>query len=154
VYSDAKVANRYVTDFGWAIAHAAVSRCTLISLDTMLARTHMYTHAAKVWDLSIAQGPFSVAPCQTLALRFATFASLYTACTWSSHPCECWCWPWSKVEFLRRGVSPAPPIGARPSLTRLVPAPRRVLGEAGLPRSADGAGGGALVRRAATQRRP
>jgi hypothetical protein len=33
----------------------------------------MYTHAANVWDLSIVQGPlFSVAPCQTLALRFAT----------------------------------------------------------------------------------
>jgi hypothetical protein len=27
--------------------------------------------------LSIVQGPFSVAPCQTLALRFATCASLY-----------------------------------------------------------------------------
>jgi hypothetical protein len=40
-------------------------------------RTHVYTYAAKVWDLSIVQGPFSVAPCETLALRFATFASLY-----------------------------------------------------------------------------
>jgi hypothetical protein len=28
-------------------------------------------------DVSIVQGPFSVAPCQTLASRFATFASLY-----------------------------------------------------------------------------
>jgi hypothetical protein len=27
----------------------------------------MYTYAAKVWDLSIVQGPFSVAPCPTLA---------------------------------------------------------------------------------------
>jgi hypothetical protein len=26
----------------------------------------------KVWDLSIVQGPFSVAPCQTLTIRFAT----------------------------------------------------------------------------------
>jgi hypothetical protein len=26
----------------------------------------VYTHAAKVWDLSIVQGPFSVAPRQTL----------------------------------------------------------------------------------------
>jgi hypothetical protein len=25
----------------------------------------MYTYDAKVWDLSIVQGPFSVAPCQT-----------------------------------------------------------------------------------------
>jgi hypothetical protein len=30
-----------------------------------------------VWGLSIVQGPFSVAPCQTLALRFATFPSPY-----------------------------------------------------------------------------
>ena len=37
----------------------------------------MYTYAAKVWELSLVQGPFSVAPCQTLALRFATVASLY-----------------------------------------------------------------------------
>ena len=27
--------------------------------------------------MSIVQGPFSIAPCQTLALRFANFASLY-----------------------------------------------------------------------------
>jgi hypothetical protein len=43
----------------------------------------MYTYAAKVWALSIVQGPFSVAPCQTyvgvptLALRFAFFAPLH-----------------------------------------------------------------------------
>jgi hypothetical protein len=58
-------------------AHAAVSRRPPISLCTIVARTHMYTYAAKVWDVSIVQGPFSVAPCQTLTLRFATFASLY-----------------------------------------------------------------------------
>jgi hypothetical protein len=37
----------------------------------------MYTYDAKVWDFPIVQGSFSVSPCQTLALRFATFASLY-----------------------------------------------------------------------------
>jgi hypothetical protein len=37
----------------------------------------LYTHPPKVRDLSIVQGPFSVDPCQTLMLRFATFASLY-----------------------------------------------------------------------------
>jgi hypothetical protein len=52
--------------FGWEIAHEAVSRRPPISLDTIVARTHMYTCTAKVWDLSIVQGPFSVAPCQTL----------------------------------------------------------------------------------------
>jgi hypothetical protein len=44
-----------------------------IPLGTIIARAHMYTYAAKVWDLSIVQGPVSVAPCHTLALRFATF---------------------------------------------------------------------------------
>jgi hypothetical protein len=34
-------------------------------------------HAAEGWDLFIVQGPFSVAPCRTLTLRFATFPSLY-----------------------------------------------------------------------------
>jgi hypothetical protein len=33
-----------------------------ISLDTIVARSHMYTYAAKVWALSIAQGAVSVAP--------------------------------------------------------------------------------------------
>jgi hypothetical protein len=46
------------------------------SLCTIVARTHTYTYAAKVWGLSIVQGPFSVVPCPTL--RFATFASLDT----------------------------------------------------------------------------
>jgi hypothetical protein len=35
-----------------------------------------YTSAAKVWDSSLVQGPFPVAPCQTIMLRFATFTSL------------------------------------------------------------------------------
>jgi hypothetical protein len=65
LYSGGKVANRNV----WEIALTWP-----ISLYTTVARTHMNTYAAKVWDLSIVQGPFSVAPCQALALRFATFA--------------------------------------------------------------------------------
>jgi hypothetical protein len=47
-------------------------------LPRSVARTEGYTYAAyaaKVWDLSIVQGPVSVAPCQSV--RFATFASLY-----------------------------------------------------------------------------
>ena len=47
-----------------------------IPLTRIVAHTEGYTHAAKVWDLSIVQGPFSVAPCQTLIVRFVTFASL------------------------------------------------------------------------------
>jgi hypothetical protein len=40
----------------------------------MVARTHMYTYDAQVWDLSIVQGPFSVAPCQTLTRYDSQFA--------------------------------------------------------------------------------
>jgi hypothetical protein len=67
VNGDAKVANRNVRDFGWEIAHAAVSRRPPISLYTMVPRTEGYAYDVGVWDLSIVQGPFSVAPCQTLA---------------------------------------------------------------------------------------
>ena len=77
MHNDATVANRDGRDFGSGIAHTAVSRRPPIPLYTMVPRTHMYTHDANVWDLSIVQGPFYVALCQTLALRFATFASLY-----------------------------------------------------------------------------
>jgi hypothetical protein len=45
-----------------------------IFLYTIVARTHMYTHTATVWDFSIVQGPFPPAPCQTPFLRFATFS--------------------------------------------------------------------------------
>ena len=55
----------------------AVSRRPPISLYTMVPRTEGYTYDVGVWDWSIVQGPFSVAPCQNLRLRFATFASLY-----------------------------------------------------------------------------
>jgi hypothetical protein len=51
-------------------SHGAVSRRPPTSLDTLVARTHMYTYAANVWDLSIVQGPVSVAPRQTLPFRF------------------------------------------------------------------------------------
>jgi hypothetical protein len=50
----------------------AVSRRPPIYLVAIVACTEGYTYAAKVWDLSIDQGPFSVAPCQTRMLRFAT----------------------------------------------------------------------------------
>jgi hypothetical protein len=73
-YSDAKlVANRNGRDFGWEIAHGAVSRRPPIPLDTMVPLIWGYAYDVGVWDSSIVQGPFSVPPCQT---RFATFASL------------------------------------------------------------------------------
>ena len=61
-------------DFGCEIAHAAVSRRPPISLYTIVARTDGYTYAAKVWDLSLVQGPVSVAPCQTLNITIGNFS--------------------------------------------------------------------------------
>jgi hypothetical protein len=46
-------------------AHAAVSRRPPIALSTIVARTEGCTYAVKVWAVSLVQGPFSVAPCQT-----------------------------------------------------------------------------------------
>jgi hypothetical protein len=54
------------------IAHAAVSRRPPIPLYTIVARTHVYTYAAKVWDSSIVQGAFSVAPRQRANLGVTT----------------------------------------------------------------------------------
>jgi hypothetical protein len=51
------------------IAHAAVSRRLPISLYTMVPRTEGYAYDVGVWDLSIVQGPFSVARCQPLRSR-------------------------------------------------------------------------------------
>jgi hypothetical protein len=74
-----------VRDFGWEIAHAAVSRRPPIPLCTVVARTHMYTYAARVWRLSIVQGPFSVAPCRT---RIVTILQLSHRCTPAPLPCD------------------------------------------------------------------
>jgi hypothetical protein len=62
---------------GWEIAHGAVTRRPPISLHTIVPRTGGFTYDVGVWGLSIVQGPFSVAPCQTPTLRFATLSSLY-----------------------------------------------------------------------------
>jgi hypothetical protein len=76
-YSGEKVwRNRDFRHFGWEIAHGAVSRRPAIFLYTIVPRTGGYTHDVGVWDSSIVEGPFSVAPCQTSASRFATFSSL------------------------------------------------------------------------------
>jgi hypothetical protein len=42
------------------------SRRPPVSLLTSVPRTEGYTHHAKVWDLPLIRGPFSVAPCRTL----------------------------------------------------------------------------------------
>jgi hypothetical protein len=63
-------------------AHKAPSRpCSRsppISLHAIVARPHMYTYGANVWDLSLVQAPFSAAPCQT---RIVTIRGFCTAVT-------------------------------------------------------------------------
>jgi hypothetical protein len=54
--ANAKVCDRNVRDFGWEIAHGAVSRRPPISLNTMVHHTGGYTYDVGVWDLSIIQG--------------------------------------------------------------------------------------------------
>jgi hypothetical protein len=56
--------NRTDKDFGWESAYGAVS---------------YIDNAANGWALSLVQGPFSVAPCQTLTVRFATSAEHRTS---------------------------------------------------------------------------
>jgi hypothetical protein len=90
------VANRKKKDFRVEeMSHEAVSRRPPYSLYTMVAGTEGYTHAAKVWDLSLVLGPFSVAPwpnhlvaataatatATPLASRFATFLRGFV-CRW------------------------------------------------------------------------
>jgi hypothetical protein len=60
-----QVANRNGRDLGWEMAHAAVTQRPPISLYTIAPRTGGFAYAVGVWDLSIIQGPFPVAPCQT-----------------------------------------------------------------------------------------
>jgi hypothetical protein len=62
-------------------------------------------------DSSIVQGPFSVAPCQTLISRFAAFASLYPTaarCAWAGRPA-------SHTGSPRRPPPRAPVAGERVS---------------------------------------
>jgi hypothetical protein len=60
--SDEKVANRNGISGGRWLTASAISRRPPISLDTIVARTHMCTYDAQVWG---CQRPFPVAPCQT-----------------------------------------------------------------------------------------
>jgi hypothetical protein len=57
-------------------SHEAVSRRPPISLYTIIARTHMYTYAARVWDLSIVPRAIFCRPVPTPTLRFATCSSV------------------------------------------------------------------------------
>jgi hypothetical protein len=66
--------NRNVRDFGREIAHATDSRRPPISLAGIVARTRMCARATRQFGICpLVQGPFSVAPRQTLLLRFGNF---------------------------------------------------------------------------------
>jgi hypothetical protein len=56
------MANRDCTDFGWEIAHGAVTRRPPIALYSMVPRTGCYACDVAVWDLSIVEGPISCRP--------------------------------------------------------------------------------------------
>jgi hypothetical protein len=60
---------------GRAHAHAAVSWHPPNPSALVVARTEgcTYLYAARVWAVSLDQGPFSVAPCQTHIVRLANF---------------------------------------------------------------------------------
>jgi hypothetical protein len=74
--SDEKNANRNVGVFGWEIAHEAVSRRPPIPLYTIVARYHMYTHDADVWDLSNR----SIIFCRPVPNRTVTDSQLLHRC--------------------------------------------------------------------------
>jgi hypothetical protein len=65
-------ANRTNRIRGGRRAHAAVSPRPPNSSNALVVRTEGSTYAAKVRFASIVRGPFSVAPCQTLSVQFAT----------------------------------------------------------------------------------
>jgi hypothetical protein len=67
LHCDAKVANRNARDFGWEMSSRGRFVTPADISPRIVARTEGYTYAANVWDLSLVQGPFSVAPCQTFA---------------------------------------------------------------------------------------
>ena len=69
-YSGAKAANRNMWDSGWEMSSRAVTPRPPISRDAMAPRTEGFTYDVGVWDSSIVQGPFSVAPCQTLRYQY------------------------------------------------------------------------------------
>jgi hypothetical protein len=80
--SDVKVANRNVNDIsGGRSLTRPFSRRPPISLDTVVARTPIYTYAANVWDPSLVQGPFSVARASFLRATSRNFIHQRTSCS-------------------------------------------------------------------------
>jgi hypothetical protein len=67
------------SESGWEIAHAAVTPRPPISLNTMVSGTGSYAYDVGVWELSIIQGAFSVAPRQTVRVPCVTIRNLFIA---------------------------------------------------------------------------
>jgi hypothetical protein len=84
-----KSCESYGRDFGFrreTAFHAAVSRRPPIPLDAMVPRTEGYAYDVGVWDLSLVQGPFSVAPCRTLSVTIRNFLIAVRRCALTRHP--------------------------------------------------------------------
>ena len=68
--TDLQRPNKLRIGTGWDFRWGMSSRPP-IPLYRTVAHTQGYMYDAKVWDSSIVQGQFSVAPCQPLSVRFA-----------------------------------------------------------------------------------
>jgi hypothetical protein len=91
-------------------------------LHAMVPCTEGYAYDLGVWDLSIVQGPFSVAPVPTLQLLFATFASLCHLRAHAATAARCHCWssapPHPRRRRRRRPHPPPPAAGTPPCAAR------------------------------------
>jgi hypothetical protein len=68
-----RAANRNVVDFGWEIAHEAVSPRPPIPLDMIGVRSHMYTHAAKRVGVVPRSRAISCRPAPNLSVTIRNF---------------------------------------------------------------------------------
>jgi hypothetical protein len=90
---------RHGRGFGWETLTAAVSRRPPISLYTMAPPVPAYRGLHDgVWDLSIVQGPFSVAPCQPLSVTIRNIFHRFTS-PWGK--------PRSQTGLIRHPLNPS-----------------------------------------------
>jgi hypothetical protein len=112
---------------GGESAHAAVSRRPPVSLDTVVARTHMYTYGADVWDSSIVHGPIFRRPfpnsdgpevehCAHFLILYCPFPNLRV--TIRHFPPRC-----TEARRGRRGLAPTAPPQRPPPLLPPPPEP-------------------------------
>ena len=111
-----ELSNRRVRDFGWGIAHGAVSRRPPIPLHTIVARNKDYTHAAKVWDLYIVQrailcravpNPKSYDSQRFRRCRISPFPRMVPSWSWWGRrelavPSWCWMGPQRSLSIIQK----------------------------------------------------